>query len=103
MEITQITENWKNYSSFIIDALENDFEFSDEELARVDEAAVPLLEDASFDLVAAKIKKIISLNILDSHFELFDFLPKTWKYLYRNAIKVVASEYGEIPKYSWNS
>ena len=99
MGITQITDGWKNFSSFIMDALENGTDFSDDDLLKIDSAAPTIFSETNFDLIAAKVKKILTLNILESHFEIFEKLPKTWKFIYGNSMNMVASEYGVATKY----
>ena len=99
MEITQITDGWKSFSSFIIEALENGTDFSDDVLASIDANASALFKETSFDLVAAKIKKILALNILEAHFEIFEKMPKTWNCIYSGSMNIVASEYGVASKY----
>lgn len=98
MEISEITNGWKNFSSFIMDAFENGTDLNDDALAKIDSAAHPIFNEVSKDLIVAKAKKIMSYDIFDAHFEIFDKLPITWSYIYRTSISTVASEYG-VSKY----
>ena len=96
--VSEITNGWKNFSSFIMDAFENGTDFDDNSLTEIDSAAHSIFSETSKDLIVAKVKKIMSYDIFDAHFEIFDKLPITWSYLYKTSINVVASEYG-VSKY----
>lgn len=96
--VDQITKDWKNLSGFILASFENGTDMSDEDMAKIDLLGKEIMDKTSTDLVQAKVKKIMSMNIFRSHFEIFERLPRIWGEVYKTSLSIVAAEYGAIDK-----